>query len=179
MKINNRQQVLAILAIAIVGVFVADKVIFSPLTASWRERAAAIALLRKEINQGEMLMQREKVTRDRWNDIRRSSLPVSASQAEKEMLAAFEKWSADSKVSISSIKPQWKQGATEDYSVLECRVDAAGTLPVVAKFLYNIESSPMAVKMETIELTARDNNGEQIALGLLISGLRIAGLETR
>jgi len=37
----------------------------------------------------------------------------------------------------------------------------------------------MAVKMESVELTARDNNGEQIALGLLISAVRLAALDTK
>lgn len=179
MKINNRQRLLGILAIAIVGIFVADKVILTPILEGWKTRSATLAQLRKSIDQGNMLLQREKLTRDRWNEIRKSSLPVNASQAEKEMLSAFEKWSADSQVSISSIRPQWKKGTTEDYSVLECRVDAAGSLPVVAKFLYNIENSPMAVKMETVELTARDNNGEQIALGLLISGVRLAPVDAK
>jgi hypothetical protein len=35
------------------------------------------------------------------------------------------------------------------------------------------------VKLETVELTARDASGEQIALGLLISGLRLAPVDTK
>jgi hypothetical protein len=179
MKIEIRQRVLAIVAIGLVGVFALDAMVFSPLANSWKARSAELAKLRKSIEQGNMMIQREKHTRAIWNDIRKSTLPVNASQAEKELLSAFEKWSAESRVSISSIRPQWKRGGTEDYSVLECRVDAAGSLPVLAKFLYSIESSPIAVKMETVEFTARDNNGEQIALGLLISAIRLAALDTK
>ena len=179
MKIDNRQRLLAIIAIAIVGLFVLDKMVFTPLTESWKSRSERIAQLRKSIEQGSMLLQRESHTRRFWNDIRQSTLPVNASQAEKELLGAFEKWSADSGVSISSIRPQWKKGATDEYSVLECRVDAAGTLAVLAKFLFYVESSPMAVKMENIEFTTRDKNGEQIALGLLISAVRLASIDAK
>lgn len=179
MKINNRQRSLGIVAFAIVGLFVLDRAVLNPMLDRWKTRSEQLTQLRKSIEHGKMLLQREKVTRDRWNEIRKASLPVNASQAEKEMLGAFERWSADSQVSISSIRPQWKRGLTEDYSLLECRVDAAGTLPVVAKFLYNIESSPMAVRLESVELTGRDNNGEQIALGLLISGVRLAPVDAK
>jgi hypothetical protein len=179
MKIDNRQRLLAVLAIVIVAIFVADKMIFTPLTESWRERSAAIAELRKSIEKGNGLIQRETQTRARWNEVRKSTLPVNASQAEKELFAAFEKWSGESRVSVSSIRPQWKKGTTDDYSVLECRVDAAGSLPVLAKFLHSIESSPMAVRTESVEFTARDNNGEQIALGLLISAVRLAPLDAK
>lgn len=179
MKIDNRQRLLAVLAIVIVGLFVLDRMVLTPLTQSWKARSTAIADLRKSIEKGNALIQREAHTRARWNELRRSTLPVNASQAEKELLGAFEKWSADSRVSISSIRPQWKKGATEDYSVLECRVDAAGTLPVLSKFLHSIESSPMAVRTESVEFTARDNNGEQIALGLLISAVRLAPVDAK
>jgi hypothetical protein len=179
MKIDNRQRLLAVLAIVIVALFVADRMIITPLLESWRTRSAAITELRKSIEKGNALIQREAHTRGRWNEVRRSTLPVNASQAEKELFTAFEKWSADSRVSISSIRPQWKKGATEDYSVLECRVDAAGSLPVLAKFLHNIESSPIAVRTESVEFTGRDNNGEQIALGLLISAVRLAPVDAK
>jgi hypothetical protein len=178
-RTDHRQRLLAIIAIGIVALFALDRLVFTPLAKGWKGRSAALAQLRKSINNGSMLIQRESHTRRAWDDIRKATLPVSASEAEKELLAAFEKWSADSRVSISSIRPQWKKGATDDYSVLECRVDAAGSLPVLAKFLYSIESSPMAVKMESVELTARDNNGEQIALGLLISAVRLASMDAK
>lgn len=179
MKTDRRQRLLASLAIAFVALFALDRMVFTPLADGWKNRSTELAQLRKSIEQGSMLIQRESHTRARWNEIRKSTLPVNASQAEKELLAAFEKWSADSRVSISSIRPQWKKGATDDYSVLECRVDAAGSLPVLAKFLYHIESSPMAVRTESVELTARDNNGDQIALGLLISAIRLAPLDAK
>jgi hypothetical protein len=179
MKIDNRQRLLAVLAIVIVALFVADRVILTPLTESWKSRSAAIGEMRKSIEKGNGLIQREAQTRARWNEVRKSTLPVNASQAEKELFAAFEKWSAESKVSVSSVRPQWKKGTTDDYSVLECRVDAAGSLPVLAKFLHSIESSPIAVRTESVEFTSRDNNGEQIALGLLISAVRLAPLDAR
>jgi hypothetical protein len=179
MKIDTRQRILAIAAIAIVALFALDRMVITPLARSWKNRSTELANLRKSIEHGNSLIQRESHTRRMWNDIRKSTLPVNASQAEKELLGAFEKWSAESRVSISSIRPQWKRGATDDYSVLECRVDAAGSLPVLAKFLHSIESSPMAVKMESVELTARDNNGDQIALGLLISAVRLAAVDPK
>ena len=43
MNLNRRQQLLAVLAIVAVGIFVADKLVFSPLLHAWDERAARIA----------------------------------------------------------------------------------------------------------------------------------------
>jgi len=45
-NINNRQQLLAVVAGAAVALWAGDKLILSPLTQSWKERAARIVSLR-------------------------------------------------------------------------------------------------------------------------------------
>ena len=46
MNLNKRQQLLAIFAIVAVGFFVADKLVLSPLTSSWKARAQRLAKLK-------------------------------------------------------------------------------------------------------------------------------------
>jgi hypothetical protein len=175
----NRQQWLAIAAGAVVALFALDRFVVTPLTQSWKKRNEAIAQLEKAIAAGRLALDREQVTRGRWNNMRKNTLPANASQAEQEVLRAFDKWSQESRISVSSIKPQWKRGATDDYSVLECRVDAAGTLSTLTRFLYEVERSPMALRIESVEIAARDSSGSQLALGLSVSGLRLQPLEGR
>ncbi len=176
-KFKNRQQMLMIVAGAAVGYFVLDQAVISPLVKSWKGRSESVARLRSSIQKGKSMMGRESVTRGLWNDIRKTTLPTDASQSEKTLLEAFDRWSQDSRVTINSIKPQWKRGTTEDYSLLECRVDAAGDLSTLAKFLYEVEHSDMALRIESLELASRDNDGRQLALGLSVSGLRLAPLD--
>ena len=54
---------------------------------------------------------------------------------------------------------------------LECRVDASGSLATVSRFLYEIESDPIALKVDALELSAKDTEGQQLTLGLQVSGL--------
>jgi hypothetical protein len=176
---DRRQKLLALAAFGVVGLFALDRLVLTPLMASWRERSQAIASLRKSLNDGRLTIEREQFINARWNELRRNTLPANASQAEQQMLQAFDKWSRDSRISVSSIRPQWKRGTGDDHSLLECRVDAAGGLAAITRFLYEVERSPMALKIESIELAAKDNNGQQIALGLLVTGLRLTPLEAK
>ncbi|HAV61103.1 MAG TPA: hypothetical protein DCY13_01900 [Verrucomicrobiales bacterium] len=173
----QRQQLLLILAGAVVGLFLVDRLVFTPLAAGWRERSETIAGLRESIEKGRLMIDREEFTRRAWNDLRKNTLPASVSHAEKTLLEAFDQWSRDSRVTVSSIKPQWKRGANEDYSLLECRVDASGDLERLAKFLHAVERSDMALRIESVELTARDSDGQNLAMGLMVSGLRLQPLE--
>ena len=179
MNINKRQQLLAFAAIAVVGFFVLDKLVLSPLWHSWNERSDEIVKLRKSISQGQSTLGREQITRRRWDEMRTNTLPLNRSAAEQEVSKAFDKWSQDSRISVSGTKPQWKRGTSDDYSVLEWRVDAAGSLATLTRFLYDVEHSPLALKVESVEIASRDNNGQLLALGLLVSGLRLAPLEAK
>ncbi len=86
------------------------------------------------------------------------------------MLKGVERWSGASRVTILSLSPQWKQEA-EDRVTLECRLEASGDLGAVSRFLYEVETDPMALRVQSVEITARDNEGRQMALGLQLSGL--------
>jgi hypothetical protein len=169
-KIKNRQQMLAIAAIAGIALLASDRLLISPLTKRWKERSTRIADLKKSVTQGAQLLERERVIQARWDSMRTNTLPDNASAAENEMLKAFERWSQESRISISSIKPQWKR-IGEDSVTLEYRADALGSMPALTRFLYEVEKDPLAIKVEGVEITSRDNDGQQLSLGLQVSGL--------
>jgi Tfp pilus assembly protein PilO len=177
MNLKNRQQLLALLAGAGVALFAADKLLITPLTHAWKARAAEITKLRRQVAEGHSLVQREESLRHRWDQMRANTLPNNSSLAEQQVLKAFDRWSQESRISILSVSPQWKHD-TEDYMTLECRVEAAGNLNAVTRFLYDVEKDPMALKLQSVEVSARDNDGQQLALGLQVSALVLTPRES-
>jgi Tfp pilus assembly protein PilO len=172
MNINKRQQLLGVIAIAVVAIWAGDKLVLTPLTKSWKQRVTQIADLRKSVNQGTSLLERRTAIRSRWQMMRTNTLPAESSVAENQVLRAFDRWSQDSRISITSIKPQWKHNA-DDYVTLECRVDAYGSLATLTRFLYDVEKDPLALRVEAVEITSRDNDGQQLSLALQVSGLSL------
>lgn len=170
---KNRQQLLAILAITAVVLLLGDRLVVTPLTKTWKERSQRIDQLTKSIAKGDVLLGRDRTIREQWDNMRTNTLPVNLSAAENEVLKAFDRWSQESRISISSIKPQWKRNA-DDFMVLDCRADAFGTIEAVTRFMYELERDPLALKVEAVEITARDNNGQQLALALEVSGLLLS-----
>jgi hypothetical protein len=172
MKIKNRQQLLAILAGVTLALLLGDRLIVSPLAQSWTARNNRITQLRKDIAQGSVLRDREQIIRNRWESMRTNTLPENVSLAENEVLQAFEHWSQVSQISIANIKPQWKQ-TDDNYLTLECRADAFGGVEALTRFLYNVERDPLALRIESIEIASRDNDGNQLTLGLQVSGVSL------
>jgi hypothetical protein len=141
MQIKNRQQLLTIVAIAAIALFAGIQLVLSPLQKVWNGRATRI-----------------------------SDLPNNTSAAEQKVFKAVDLWAQNSGVTITAITPQWKHDS-DDYMTFECRVDAAGDLGKLSRFLYSVERDPTALKLELVELGARDKEGQQLSLGLQLSGL--------
>jgi len=170
LDLKNRQHLLGFIAAVAIGLFVADKVILTPITNSWKTRSKRIATLRQQVSDAQGLVRREQSLRDRWADMRANTLPTEASDAEQRMLKSFDSWARQSQAGLLSVSPQWKHDADE-YMTLECRVEASGTLNSLSRFLYELEKDPMALRLQAVELSSRDNDGQQLALGLQVSGL--------
>jgi hypothetical protein len=166
-KIENRQHVLAALAIAVVGLLLLDKLVITPLIAGWKERSLRIADLQKSITQGSALLARGETIRERWSNMQTNTLQEAS--AERKILEAFQRWSEKSNISISSIQPNKR--TEEDHISLECRANASGRVEALARFLYEIEHDPMALRVENLEITSRDESGRTLSLALQVSGL--------
>lgn len=167
---EKRQKLLIIATAAVAAVFAGDRLVVGPLMKSWQARSDRIVALNKDLAKGRQLLERRDSVRSRWQEMQTNALPTVVSEAEGRVLEALDRWSRTASVNINSVKPQWRQ--TEDgYMTFECRVDASGSLSTVTRFLYEVERDPLALRVEAVELAARDNNASELNVGLQVSGL--------
>lgn len=110
--------------------------------------------------------------------MQQQALPSNNSTAEQQVLNAFDQWARDAQISVNSITPQWRRDRDERLT-LQCRMDAAGSLGTLARFLYNVERDPMALKIDSVEIAARDKDGQNLSLGLQVNGLVLDNLEAK
>jgi predicted Zn-dependent protease len=170
-EIKNRQKALLITAAAAIALLVGDSAVLGPLTDSWKARSDRVKQLQQSVAQGSLLLNQKRWITGRWDQMRTNTLPNDASLAENALLKAFDGWAKDSGIQIERITPQLK---TEDeYTTLQCRADASGDIQTLAKFLYDAEKdvSKLALKVESVEISSRDSEGQKLSLGLQVSGL--------
>jgi hypothetical protein len=170
--LKNRQHLLGLLAAVVIALFLGDKLIVSPLIRSWKARSERIVELKQDVTQGNALLVRAASLQGRWDSMRTNTLPADPSVAESQVQRALERWSQGSGASVTSFRTQWKRSA-DDYVLIECRLDAAGTLNSLGRFLYEIEADPLGIKVDRADLSTRDNDGQQLNLALTISGLQL------
>lgn len=172
MKIQNRQQFLVALTIAAAGLFVAVNFIITPLAGLWSSRSAQIRELRVRVADGNQLIKRESVVRNRWTDMRANALPANMSLAEQKLFKLVDDWAHRSGAEVTSLMPQWKNDST-NYLTLTCRVETSGDLGALCKFLYDVERGPVALRLDSLEISARDKAGQQMTMSVEINGLAL------
>ena len=176
MKIENRQKLLLILTIAVVALYVGDLLVFEPLGKWWKSRSDNIATLRNQVKEGKFMLLREPSIRRQWGEMSAKTLPNNTSLAEQQVLKSFDNWSQESGATVTGITPQWKIDST-NYMTLNCRVEASGDLGTLSRFVYDIEQNTMAMKLDSVEFSTHDNAGQQLTLGLQLSGLALTTLK--
>lgn len=170
METKNREKLLLILTGGCLLLLILNWLVITPLIASWHRRADHIADLRKSLADGAMLIKRGDSIRETWNKMSTNSLSSTPTEAERQLFDAFDHWVRASGVTEGSFKPQLKD-TDDNYSVMECRADVTGNLKTIMAFLTNLEKDPLGVRLQSLELTARDDNGQQLSLGLEMDGL--------
>jgi len=172
MEIKNREKLLGIAVLALAGFWLLNLLVLKPMIQSWHDRSDRIAKLTAQLRDGRSLVQRGPELIARWNRMQTNSLASSASLAEDQLFTAFDGWVRDSGVTQGSFHPQLRE-TDNDYSVLECRADVTGSIEQIFNFLYDLEKDPIAIKLDTVGLTSRDDNGRQLSLVLEMSGLML------
>jgi len=171
-QIKDRQKLLVIVTVAAVALFLADQLVLEPLLKAWKAREVKLNALRGQIARGRMLVQRERGLRNHWEEMTRKSLTNNLSAAEQQMFRAIDSWAQDTGVIVNAITPQWKPDSDE-YITFDCRVDASGDIGRLSRFLYRAEREPLALRIQGVELAARDKDGQQLALALQLNGLML------
>lgn len=167
---RKRERMLVLVAATAVGLLAADRFVLTPLVALWKHQAGRSAVLRQEISEGSVLMDRSAALRDRWKEIRDRSLPGSTADAEDLLLSAVGRWASEEQLQVDSVSPRWildeKKG-----NRLEVRLSAKGDLEGIGRFLHRLETDPLPVRLEDVELRPRDDKGEEMTVEARFSGI--------
>jgi len=171
----QRRKWLTVAAAALVGLYFADRLLITPLIDLGLSRSAQIADLRESIADARTLVDRAEALEQRWDRMLEASLPTDEADAEGLVLSSVSAWAAEAGLQVTALRPRWTDDA--DLRTLECRATGFGTIRQAAAFLYAIETSPMALKIEEATLSAADDAGGRLSLDIRFTGLVLAEAE--
>jgi len=173
MRIERREDFLKLAVGVVVGLFLLDRMVLSPAFDHWKDQGERIDQLRQKVTRGRQLLDRESTLRARWAEMLKTDLATDSAVAEKDAYAGLSKWTLGKGVSITSLTPQWRLQVDDAHDLYEFRALVNGTQASIGRFVYELETDPLPVRMEDCELTARDAKGQQLSATLRFSFVRL------
>ena len=170
---NKRETILKIVVGVVVGLFVLDRFILTPSINAWKEQSDRLQALREKVSKGKSLIERETSLRGRWADMLRTDMVEDNSAADADVYKALPRWSARSRVSFTSLVPNWHSHEDGGYDTFECRLTATGDQSSLGRLLYEIETDPLPARIEECEFNTRDAQGKQLTLSMRLTFVRI------
>jgi Tfp pilus assembly protein PilO len=170
MGFNKREKWLILAAVLCIVILGGDRFILSPMLNLWKTRSARITELEESLNKGSILLDREKTLTQRWQEMKGRSLTNEMSSAENQVLNRVSDWARTSGLNVASLRPRWIDEG-EESKKLEFGLSATGSMDSVARFLYELERDPLAIRLEDMELVARDDQGRELTFSARFTGL--------
>lgn len=173
MQNKRRETILKIVVGGVVGLFLLDRLVVEPALAGWKAQSTRLAALRQKVERGRKLIEREKMLHARWAEMLSANLPEDVSDAENAVFKALGRWTRDSRVSFTSLTPQWRANEDDGYDTFECRATATGDQAALGRLIYEIETDALPARIEECELSTRDAQGKVLGLALRFSFVQI------
>jgi len=169
MVLSKRERIILIATLVAVGLFVMNKFVIEPVQAKLNELEAQRQQLRGDLNEGELLIGNHRRMQEKWNTMLSDGLRNDA-EAESRILGALREWSGTANLALSSIKPE-RISSDRGLQEMIFTVAGKGTLDSVARFLWQVETASLPVKIKDMQLGSSSESGDSMSLQLHLSAL--------
>lgn len=176
MGLSKRERIILIASIACVGLFVAVKFVVDPVQAKRDKLESQRQQLLGDLNEAELLIGNHVRMRRKWNEMLSDGLR-NDTEAESRILTALGEWSGAANMALSSIRPE-RVSSNRGLQEMIFTVAGKGSLESVARFLWQIETAVLPVKIKDMQLGSSSEAGDSMSLQLHLSALYL-GAQTK
>jgi len=156
----------------VVGALVGDKFVVTPLWNGLVQLESQKQQLQAQVTKAKNLFAQKEQMERKDKTLLTEGLRSDA-EAESSVARALDKWSADARLTLTSVKPD---RVASDKGLKEMIFVAAGkgSLDAVAWFLYQVEISELPIKVKYMQLGSTSESGDSMSLELRLSTLYVA-----
>jgi len=160
---------MAIIAVAVVGFLVLNKFFIGPVTAKLQQLDTQKKQLSVELDEAQNLFRKRRVLEKEWKNALMEGLRNEV-EAESKVGRALNEWSEEAQLSLSSVKPE-RVASDKGLKEMTFVVVGTGTLDAIARFLWQIETAPLPIKVKDMQLGSSNESGQSMSVQLRLSAL--------
>ncbi len=170
MALSQRERYVAIGVVAVAALYALDQFLIEPM---WANRDRIVAEREKTdglLKSSAALFDRQKRLEKTWAEMNQNGLKYDPSEADAQMIHAMEDWQRHAGVTPGGVKSD--RPITEG-KFQQIALHATGTGPMrsIAMLLWDIENSPIPVRINEVQLASRKEASDDLQMQLNVSTL--------
>jgi len=170
--LSKRERIIGIAAVLILAALVGDRFILTPAVNRLGELSDQKQTLLAEINEAQSLFERRRLMEKRWQELLGEGLK-NESDAESRLLHAVGDWAQQSRLTLTSVKPERLSTVKSGLKEMTFTIAGTGSLEAAREFLWQVETAALPVRIKDIQLGSANETGNNMSLQLLLSALYV------
>jgi hypothetical protein len=177
MKLSNRERMIATGVGAVIGLYVLDSVLLSPLFDRLNAATVAVDEGRAKLQSGVALQQNRLNAQRRWVKLAGDSLKTDASTAEAQLLNRVSDYASGAQLAVASLKPE-RSEKEKGFQRITIRASATGTMAQVSAFLYKLRTADFPLNINDLRIVSRRDGADDLAVDIGVSTIFVPPVET-
>ena len=170
MVLSKRERLIAILTLAALGIVVGDHYVLGPILARYDALAVRRTTVEAELAEaGQLRTMRDRLA-GRWQGLRREGLRDEPADTESLVMHAVRDWSSHAGFDLASLRPE-RTRPLESLREVTFRVSGTGSMLEVTRFLYQLETSRLPLRIVELQLGSRTEGVDDLSLQVKLSAL--------
>jgi hypothetical protein len=160
---------MAIMTVAVVGFLVLNKFLIGPVAGKLQQLETQKSQLLIELDEAQNLFRKRRILEKEWKNTLSEGLRNEV-EAESKVGRALNEWSQEARLTLSSVKPD-RVASDKGLKEMTFVVVGTGTLDAMARFLWQIETAPLPIKVKDMQLGSSNESGQSMSVQLRLSAL--------
>jgi hypothetical protein len=167
---NKRELAIAAIALGAVVLFALDYFAVSPFLDYRADVRARLELVTQQHKQAQQLFADARAAEKLWQGFLARGLKTTASEAESQTLNAVRDWAQESGMGLSSVKPEHlAQDDKDQLQQIGFHAMGAGPMAALARMLWRLESAPIPLRVNSVQVASRKDATDDLAVQLSIA----------
>lgn len=172
MALTARERKILVLAVAAILILVLNQYILSPVMEKRSETRQTRKDLADQVEQSLSALNRKKVLQQRWAQMKENGLDKDVQKAEAMVYRYIEDSSDRSGLEVGSIQPD-RLSTEGKLGEIDFVLSGTGSMSSVTRFLWNLETAQIPLKIKSYQLGAKDESGRDMTIQVELSTVYI------
>lgn len=173
MALTKRERTISLVVAGALAIFLLDQYALTPMLSRGSQIETESRECQLQDKKAQQLFVKNRKLGGKWSEMNAAGLGSDASTAESRLLHSIRDWAQDSGLNLASVKPE-RSEPERQFQKITFRASGTGPMSAVSKFLWQVETAKIPVRIADLQLSSRKEGMDDLSLQLSVSTLCLA-----